>query len=147
MWAALLLMIGNLALCYYCGDTTAPYPPSFTDSFVTIMAAPGIWLTAAIALTPANRSVLRLWIFQVCDTRARGVVVTNDDHSKPVSPTRAHPDDGSLCVVCVDVPANHVIIPCGHVCLCDICSKHSNSSMSLCPICRTPAERIMQVFL
>ncbi|XP_060800430.1 mitochondrial E3 ubiquitin protein ligase 1 [Amyelois transitella] len=41
-----------------------------------------------------------------------------------------------LCVVCSENPKEIILLPCGHVCLCEDCSDHIADS---CPVCR---ERI-----
>lgn len=47
-------------------------------------------------------------------------------------------DDEKLCKVCIDNAANVVIIPCGHLCLCDECGfKMTSRKNSICPICRS----------
>ena len=51
---------------------------------------------------------------------------------------------GIECVICLDQPADHIIKPCGHLCLCKNCKNRiidSNVSIS-CPICR---EKIVKI--
>lgn len=31
-------------------------------------------------------------------------------------------EDASKCVVCMERPRSHVLIPCGHLCVCDVCA-------------------------
>ena len=65
------------------------------------------------------------------------------------------------CIICMEHPVNHVIIPCGHLSLCEHCSSqsnllllsrpsqhqnHTNNRQPLCPDCRTPIERTMKVY-
>lgn len=40
-----------------------------------------------------------------------------------------------ICVVCRTNPREIILLPCGHVCLCEDCSDDINSD---CPICRSP---------
>ena len=49
-------------------------------------------------------------------------------------PVDATPADGlhKLCVVCLVEPADHVLLPCGHVCVCKACAD----LLKTCPMCR-----------
>eukprot|EP00550_Attheya_septentrionalis_P000031 CAMPEP_0198285092 /NCGR_PEP_ID=MMETSP1449-20131203/4409_1 /TAXON_ID=420275 /ORGANISM="Attheya septentrionalis, Strain CCMP2084" /LENGTH=317 /DNA_ID=CAMNT_0043982353 /DNA_START=124 /DNA_END=1077 /DNA_ORIENTATION=+ len=57
---------------------------------------------------------------------------------------------GDLCVVCWDLPADHVLIPCGHLCLCVECSDESILSSEplsgKCPVCKDDVHRPMKVY-
>ncbi|XP_072943357.1 mitochondrial E3 ubiquitin protein ligase 1 [Epargyreus clarus] len=41
--------------------------------------------------------------------------------------------EAQLCVVCAENPKEVILLPCGHVCLCEDCSDHISDK---CPICR-----------
>ncbi|XP_076626757.1 mitochondrial E3 ubiquitin protein ligase 1 [Colletes latitarsis] len=43
--------------------------------------------------------------------------------------------DDQLCVVCRTNPREIILLPCGHVCLCEDCA---NDITNDCPLCRTP---------
>ena len=45
------------------------------------------------------------------------------------------------CVVCMDRPPSHCYVPCGHKCICDVCSSHV-VCQATCPLCKTPANPI-----
>lgn len=49
---------------------------------------------------------------------------------------------GRSCVSCMDKPREMVVIPCGHLCLCEDCS-HKNPE--ICPVCRRPIREVMKV--
>lgn len=51
----------------------------------------------------------------------------------------------ACCVVCLVNPVSHIIIPCGHPCLCDGCAPLIGAS-GLCPIGRCPIECIVKIF-
>ena len=53
----------------------------------------------------------------------------------------------SECVICADNPATFVIVPCGHVCLCERCKDALLARGGDCPICRGKIENIFKVFL
>jgi len=46
--------------------------------------------------------------------------------------------DSQLCVVCKSNPREVILLPCGHVCLCEDCSM---DIFDLCPICRGSIEK------
>lgn len=46
------------------------------------------------------------------------------------------------CVVCWGRPQQVALLPCGHVCCCDVCS----AALALCPLCRGPIERRVPLF-
>lgn len=54
-------------------------------------------------------------------------------------------EDKGLCVVCLAEPQTHVIVPCGHKCLCESCAP-AIQKMNKCPICQSPLQTIIKVF-
>nr|XP_009859191.1 neuralized-a protein isoform X2 [Ciona intestinalis] len=54
----------------------------------------------------------------------------------------------SECSLCVDAPANYAIYDCGHVCLCEACSKKllQMERFPKCPICRKPIKDVMKLY-
>lgn len=46
--------------------------------------------------------------------------------------------EDQLCVVCRTNPREIILLPCGHVCLCEDCSDGIQSD---CPVCRGPIEQ------
>ena len=50
------------------------------------------------------------------------------------------------CVICLERPKSHVIIPCGHRCCCEICSAMLLSQRKRCPMCQGPCESILRVW-
>ena len=51
--------------------------------------------------------------------------------------------DGFLCVICIDAPKTRACVPCGHICVCERCAV----PLKLCPICRSPFDSIMRIYL
>ena len=47
------------------------------------------------------------------------------------------------CVICLTNNSNYIVIPCGHICLCEECSSHTYQT---CPMCRGIVERIIKTF-
>jgi hypothetical protein len=64
----------------------------------------------------------------------------------PAAPA-SHPDAEDQCVLCFDAPKDHIIIPCGHVCVCEACA-HQLTQMKKpsCPICRGAIQHTIKVF-
>lgn len=50
------------------------------------------------------------------------------------------------CIACMDAETTHVIIPCGHKCLCGECSKNFPERLLKCPMCRDDIGSVIQVF-
>ena len=48
----------------------------------------------------------------------------------------------SQCVVCLDAPASHALLPCGHRRVCAGCAE----TMSTCPICRGGVQGSVRIF-
>jgi len=46
------------------------------------------------------------------------------------------------CVVCLQAEASHVVVPCGHLALCAVCSTRTKTH---CPICRQRISAILRV--
>jgi hypothetical protein len=49
------------------------------------------------------------------------------------------------CCVCLDVPPTVLVDPCGHLCLCDTCNEILSvlsNQKRLCPVCRTPIDKV-----
>lgn len=52
----------------------------------------------------------------------------------------------SLCIVCMDEEADGVVLPCGHLCGCELCLNTLLNSGATCPICRGHINSIVKVF-
>jgi hypothetical protein len=53
-----------------------------------------------------------------------------------------------LCVVCFEAPMDHIIIPCGHQCVCGACAEAlKREAHPACPLCREPISVTAKVFL
>jgi hypothetical protein len=49
------------------------------------------------------------------------------------------------CVICLEGERNHAIVPCGHVILCDECSRQH--TLRHCPMCRVRIQSLLKIFL
>jgi hypothetical protein len=65
-----------------------------------------------------------------------------------VVPPALHLDaEETQCVVCFDAPKDHIIVPCGHQCVCGACAEQLTKTRTpLCPVCREPIQQTMKVF-
>jgi hypothetical protein len=66
-----------------------------------------------------------------------------------VGPSAASHDEEVLCVLCLDAPKDHIIIPCGHQCVCGACAEKLKrvKRNPACPICREPINATFKVFV
>lgn len=53
-------------------------------------------------------------------------------------------EDDRTCVVCMDAQMNHLLAPCGHICVCGRCAKKMVGG--LCPICRSPCTTAYKAY-
>jgi hypothetical protein len=45
-------------------------------------------------------------------------------------------------VVCFDAPKDHLIVPCGHQCVCARCAEQLTKTRTpTCPVCRDPIQQ------
>ena len=62
-----------------------------------------------------------------------------------------HERDKRLCVVCQDQSKSVLVLPCRHMCMCVDCGHEIAGARTrqqrICPLCRTPIETIMNVYL
>jgi hypothetical protein len=57
--------------------------------------------------------------------------------------------DREHCVVCMSTKKTHILVPCGHMCVCEGCAasiQSGNREDRKCPICRTVSVQIIKVF-
>ena len=50
------------------------------------------------------------------------------------------------CVICMSNPIGTVVIPCGHVCMCLLCSEEVHKINYKCPLCRNDIVQIRKVY-
>jgi hypothetical protein len=66
----------------------------------------------------------------------------------PASPAPNPGAEETMCVVCFDAPKDHIIIPCGHQCVCGTCAEAlKREAHPACPLCREPISVTAKVFL
>jgi len=50
------------------------------------------------------------------------------------------------CSVCLDAANSHVLVPCGHKCVCETCAEMIKENEMDCPICRVKVMWVCRVF-
>jgi protein neuralized len=66
----------------------------------------------------------------------------------PAEKITASDSSSRSCVLCLDNVPHHASYPCGHMILCNQCVGERNStSIRICPICRTPTEKLIRIYL
>ena len=73
-----------------------------------------------------------------------GVVEVCHSHIPEFLTTRNLPQVQKFCL-CLMMPSDHAIIPCGHLCVCAGCC--ASAQLIECPICREPVGQITRIFL
>jgi hypothetical protein len=51
-----------------------------------------------------------------------------------------------LCTICLDASRDHILVPCGHQCVCGACAVMLSSTKTVCPICRSSIRETIRVF-
>lgn len=54
-------------------------------------------------------------------------------------------DDGKECIICLTNNKNTIMMPCGHLCVCDECAIPIAKSTKQCPVCRAPITSTVPV--
>jgi hypothetical protein len=52
--------------------------------------------------------------------------------------------DEDLCAICMESEKTHIVIPCGHQCICGPCSEAVTDKQ--CPVCRQECSGVFRVF-
>jgi len=142
--------------CKACGDCCGCY---FSDTGPTlqVMGTLSVLLLGVPALALVVCSG-RGWMFAPRPVPAAGVVVSplSVDVSGVTPPpgvalqqpaaeraAAVAQQGGPLCIICIDKPATHICIPCGHLCACGSCLQR----LQACPLCRSHIAGVVKVFL
>ena len=60
-------------------------------------------------------------------------------------PAKKRKTEVNTCAICLEKPANHCFVPCGHKCLCEDCKSHKFNNKQ-CIICKQQYSMIIKVF-
>eukprot|EP00747_Dinoflagellata_sp_TGD_P180617 gnl/TRDRNA2_/TRDRNA2_33374_c0_seq1.p1 gnl/TRDRNA2_/TRDRNA2_33374_c0~~gnl/TRDRNA2_/TRDRNA2_33374_c0_seq1.p1 ORF type:complete len:512 (+),score=44.20 gnl/TRDRNA2_/TRDRNA2_33374_c0_seq1:111-1646(+) len=103
------------------------------------------------------RSPSRFGLHRLCVVAADALVMLSGRHHSspvPVAPAaqQAGPEQEEPqvdCVICLTDPRTHVIVPCGHYCLCEGCAKRmikGSKASWICPMCRKQFSNCIRVY-
>lgn len=95
-----------------------------------------------VQLTPACTDLDKVAgeVALACDDRHLGA-------SKSQTGVYLPPYDDTDCVICLAAVKTHAFVPCGHQCVCARCAESvTRRSSAVCPLCRVPTERALQIF-
>lgn len=68
-------------------------------------------------------------------TNASSLLSTTSTTTTSPSSASTVAEDGGLCRLCLDKKADHVVLPCGHLCMCEGCVEWDRDDINLCPVC------------
>lgn len=54
-------------------------------------------------------------------------------------------EDEELCVVCLTIAKDTVVLPCRHLCLCKTCAEELMKHTPKCPVCRGPVSQLLHM--
>ena len=53
-------------------------------------------------------------------------------------------DSSKECTICMSEPSNVIIMPCGHMCVCQSCGEElKKSKHNMCPVCRGAIQSLV----
>jgi len=65
----------------------------------------------------------------------------------PAVPAPQPAAEEAMCVVCMDAPKQHIILPCFHWCVCEACAQQlTQTRHPSCPMCRNAIHETRQVY-
>ena len=62
------------------------------------------------------------------------------------APSNTNRPENKRCCVCLSEESTIVIIPCGHLCLCNLCGDKFLDNRDKCPICRVKVSSKLRVY-
>lgn len=89
-------------------------------------------------LQSRKRSLLEA--VQSMPQEAQARISLGDDYAQEAA------GNNSICVICQDQPAIMAVVPCGHVCLCPVCSDVCLTDRSPCPLCRGNLQSMLKLY-
>ena len=93
-----------------------------------------------VSTTKSNVSTTKSNVAHVAPTNSNTAPI-NADHAS--TPTIEYKD---LCVICLASEKTHAFVPCGHMCVCEICGPAIMTSSRSCPMCRTNVSSTLHIY-
>jgi hypothetical protein len=116
-----------------------------SDPELAVLAALGEPATAT-ELMPTDESMIAMGVAQL-DLSEAGTVAPEEpaaaQNQGATAASSESNDETMLCVVCWNEPKTHVLVPCGHQCVCERCSTITG----VCPICRGRVNLAVRVLV
>jgi len=101
----------------------------------------------ATELMPTDESMIAMGVAQL-DLSEAGTVAPEEpaaaQNQGATAASSESNDETMLCVVCWNEPKTHVLVPCGHQCVCERCSTITGA---LCPICHGRVDLAVRVLV
>lgn len=91
---------------------------------------------------PPREHLLHQSVAPACDTHTGGRAA---DTASAVMPS--YPSTLEDCVVCMDNTRSHVLVPCGHCCVCESCAELIRMQGGACPTCRGETTQAIRLFI
>lgn len=73
--------------------------------------------------------------------------IESSDESTQESDMNCSESENRMCIICQERNKCILMLPCRHVCLCNVCNSRLRNYNRSCPICRSFVERTMKVFV
>ena len=70
-----------------------------------------------------------------------------EESSSALRPPHVDLPEGQQCVVCLEQAREVILLDCGHVCVCATCATELMRTRPICPVCRSPIDRVAQAFI
>ncbi|CAE8628462.1 unnamed protein product [Polarella glacialis] len=97
-------------------------------------------LATSAAASPAASSAALPAASSASSSAKRTALISKQSAALPVCvPSES---GGGECIVCMDLAASHVVVPCGHQCMCATCAAR----VKICPVCRCKVQQCIRVF-
>ena len=78
---------------------------------------------------------------------AESRLAENTQDKQQVDDDKASVEGFRPCVVCMETTADTVLVPCGHLCMCERCAFEVYERTGRCPFCREEIEQTMRVYV
>ena len=73
--------------------------------------------------------------------------IIRDREERSASRPNVDLPEGQQCVVCLEQGREVILLDCGHVCVCATCATELMRTRPICPVCRSPIDRVAQAFI